>query len=159
MKTTMTNLLLGSLLVALTSLPALADSPTLTVWGTPGFGNWTFNGPDPTPVELVLISDDPDGIAFNWVGDASAYDGTLDGYRMGWDLNDPEDPNDPGWIHPGFGPWQESEPRVFNNGFHAFTVEVQDTAGAMTRAVFWVHVRVSVDVERLPLGEMKSFFR
>ena len=37
---------------------------------------------------------------FTWEAEAESYGGSLESYRWGWDVTDPDDPNDPNWALP-----------------------------------------------------------
>ncbi len=158
MKNSTLKILLGSLLLVLFALPALADTPILTVWANPGYGSWVFDGSETTPVVIVYTAGDPLGIGFSWQGNADAYGGTLEGYRLGWDLVDPGDPNDPGWVYADFGPWKFTAQKVFTSGVHNFTVVVKDTAGATTSASFLIDVQPTVGTSAVSWGQMKAVY-
>lgn len=69
---------------------------------------------------------------------AQEYNGTIDSIRYGWDLNDIDDPDDPGWAIPPTnydGAVQVPE-RVFSSGQHILTCRVIDSYGA-ARTLFW----------------------
>lgn len=81
---------------------------------------------------------------FSWVG---RYVPPRDGpfiiaYRYGWDLADPDDPDDPGWaLPPGVSPEHLFAPtQTFAEGIHRLTVQCQDDQEALTR----VHVQLEV---------------
>jgi hypothetical protein len=75
---------------------------------------------------------------FSWVASAEAYGGTIVSYRHGFDLLDPEDPNDPGWaVPPGLLPQNMfAEEQVFMEGYHIFTLRVVDDSGQV-RSITW----------------------
>jgi hypothetical protein len=89
---------------------------------------------------------------FSWIGDAAHYGGTIVSYRHGWDLVDPEDPNDPGWVVPaGLEPENFYDPeRSFNDGLHTFTLVVTDDSSEVTQLVWTLSVvpYVSPDNQR-----------
>jgi hypothetical protein len=68
---------------------------------------------------------------FSWIADASQYNGEITSYRFGWDLADPDDPNDPRWaLPPGISPQHLYAPEIFfNSGQHVFTLRVEDNLG------------------------------
>lgn len=150
---------LFALLLCAFAAPALADAPVLTVWANPGYGMWEFDGSDPTPVVIVYPAGNSDGIGFSWMGDASGYGGAIAGYRFGWDLVDPDDPMDPGWVYPDFGPWEFTGQHVFASGLHNFTVVAKDTADATTTASFLIDVQEPVPVTGATWGRVKALFR
>lgn len=57
-----------------------------------------------------IVSDQP--LEFEWGGDASSYAGLIEAFRYGFNISDPDDPNDPGWaVAWGNGPnWRRSLP-------------------------------------------------
>ena len=159
MKKTAFLVLIGALCVTASALPVLAQQPVLTVYANPGFGSWIFDQATPVPVTITYYTDNELGIGFSWQGDASAYGGTLVGYRLGWDLVDPNDPNDPGWNNADFGPWLFTAQKVFTSGVHSFTVGVKDTAGTTTWASFLIDVQAPVVNESMVWGSIKSVYR
>lgn len=74
-------------------------------------------------------------INFSWSADASSYAGLIEAYRYGWDLVDPNDPNDPGWaVAWGNGPqWLRALERSFSQGAHNFVVQARDNSGTISR--------------------------
>ncbi|MEN8006208.1 MAG: hypothetical protein ABFS42_04295 [Candidatus Krumholzibacteriota bacterium] len=158
MKTTTRIFLFFPLFLAVSAIPAWADSPILTVWANPGYGTWVFDGSDPTPVVISFPAGDPLGIGFSWLGNADPYGGTIAGYRFGWDIMDPGDPNDPGWASADFGPWEFTAQKVFSDGLHSFTLVVKDTAGATTMASFIIDVQDPVGTISVSWGQLKAGF-
>jgi hypothetical protein len=75
---------------------------------------------------------------FSWIADASAYGGTIVSYRHGWDLVDPDDPNDPGWAVPaGLEPENLfAVERSFSDGLHNFILRVVDDSDQV-RLISW----------------------
>ena len=84
-------------------------------------------------------------MVFRWLGSADAYGGDIDSYRWGWDLDDPDDPMEPGWaVSPGLDPEHLTTGAVsFSSGIHVLTIDCRDTAGHLTRAR-WVITVVPV---------------
>lgn len=114
-------------------------SPSLHVFSD-FLGSETFRG-DARTVERSSI--DCTTIAFEWEGDASQYAGRVVEYRWGWDLDDPDDSDDPGWS----GPWSQdtsSGPRLFEPGPHNFVVQCRDNSGAVTRGVYQIESLAAV---------------
>jgi hypothetical protein len=152
------TLILFFLPLAFCATAAGAQQPALTVWANPDYGSWEF-GTDSDPVPVIPVTaDDPLGIGFSWLGDASAYGGAIDGYRPGWDVTDPADPNDPGWVTADFGPTEFTGQRVFSDGIHNFTVQVRDTEARVTTAVLWIDVQPAVGTEPVPWGSAKALY-
>lgn len=75
---------------------------------------------------------------FSWIASADAYGGEIVSYRHGWDLMDPDDPNDPGWaVPPGLAPENMfADERMFMDGLHTFTLRVEDSAHQV-RLITW----------------------
>ncbi len=109
-------------------------------------GAWTAQGLN-SAANLDVMRDVP-GL-FSWEADATGYGGFVVSSRWGWDLADPDDPDDPNWqVPPGVDPenW-EAGPIPFASGVHTFTIQVFDAAGAETR---WVMLIDMVPVPDLP---------
>ena len=89
---------------------------------------------------------------FAWIADASAYAGTIVSYRHGWDLADPEDPNDPGWaVPPGLSEGHlQADEKSFQDGLHTFWLRVVDDSTNITlmRVDFPVIPFVPRDMQR-----------
>ncbi len=81
-------------------------------------------------------------LSFSWIGLVENYNGEIAAYRYGWDVVDPEDPNDPGWaVAPGNTPQHRmAPPRSFSGGTHTLTIQVRDTSDQMTRFVWILNV-------------------
>jgi len=88
---------------------------------------------------------------FYWLATAESYGEEIAWYRWGWDVADPDDPNDPGWgVPPGLGPEHlYAPPMAFDSGAHRFTVECEDSHGGYTR------VQVTLEVIPWPPHESK----
>jgi len=89
---------------------------------------------------------------FSWVADADEYAGVIDSYRYGWDVVDPNDPDDPGWaILPGLGPDNlRTLPTSFESGIHSLTVQVLDNSGLESR------LKILLDVVPVPALEQQK---
>ena len=85
---------------------------------------------------------------FSWIATAEAYAGEIVSYRHGWDLIDPNDPNDPGWaVAPGLAPENMlAAERSFQDGLHTFYLRVVDDSGQV-RSITW-HLAVVPYVSR-----------
>jgi len=81
-------------------------------------------------------------LTFSWTASAEGYGGTVESYRYGWDLADPDDPNDPNWaLQPGTTfAHRNPAPISFNSGSHVLTIEVRDDSDQITRATVPVSV-------------------
>jgi hypothetical protein len=137
------NLALISLFLMLVPLAAAAsDQPTLTVTES-ALGNWVFTEPISAAVTLTVPTEVD--LDFSWVADATSYGGAIDGYRYGWDVVDPDDPNDPGWTTADFQPDLLSAPaHSFSGGEHTLHIVARDQAGATTMAAFLLSARCPV---------------
>ncbi len=85
-------------------------------------------------VSSRVIAEQP--IEFQWSADAARYGGIIQSYRYGWDVQDVNDEDDPGWSV-GWGlQWRSIERRSFRGGDHVFVVQVRDNSGAITRGTY-----------------------
>lgn len=75
---------------------------------------------------------------FIWSANADSYMGTIESYRHGWDLVDPDDPNDPGWaVPPGLSKQNLfAAQRSYQDGLHTFYLRVVDDSGQV-KLVKW----------------------
>jgi hypothetical protein len=85
---------------------------------------------------------------FSWIASADAYGGNIASYRHGFDLVDPYDPNDPGWsVPPGTLPTNLfAEERIFQEGYHRFTLRVIDDSGQVTLLTWDLEVIPYIDL-------------
>lgn len=122
--------------------------PILTVTES-NLGQWVFEGAT-LPVQTAAAPGTP--LNFSWLGDASGYGGTVDAYRFGWDIRDPN--NDEEW-QTSWSPSLLSAPtRTFNSGTHRFSVQVRDSAGAITTGVVEITVEI-LGVDAVSWGQFK----
>lgn len=150
------SLIVSALLILLPAVANAAD-PLLSVTES-SLGTWNFEGVATEYVVLDVAANDD--LNFSWLGDASGYGGTILGYRYGWDIVDPDDPSDPGWMTAGYVADLLAAPTVsFGSGFHTLHVEAMDADGGLTRA--WIALVVSpvVPVEARSWGHLKAGFR
>jgi hypothetical protein len=72
---------------------------------------------------------------FSWKADASDYAGIIDAYRFGWEIQDVNDADDPGWAVPwGSGTSYLRAPvRTFQQGSPNFVIQCRDNSGAISR--------------------------
>jgi hypothetical protein len=147
------KLIVCALAVCLTFLPALAaGSPTLTVTETSG-GPWVFTGIGDVPGALTVSPGTP--IVFSW----SAVPGggtVITDYRYGWDLVDPDDPND-SWSEWGSG--QSAPSHSFSAGLHTFTVEARNDLGETARGTIQITIEIPLKTEVSTWGAIKAFYR
>lgn len=123
----------------------------------PTLGTWVFTDPEPPMVEVEVPSHAV--LAFSWSADASWYGGIIAGYRCGWDLVDPMDPNDPGWVNSEADPdLLAAAPRSFEGGLHTFHVYVVDEQGPYNLVGFYVNVQPFVASERSAWGAVKALY-
>ena len=94
--------------------------------------NELYLGTTTTNMETEIASGQP--LNFSWSASADAYGGTIVSYRHGFDLIDPDDPNDPGWsVPPGTAPQNlYAAEQSFQEGYHIFTLKVVDDTGQET---------------------------
>ncbi|MEZ4389116.1 MAG: hypothetical protein R3D98_16345 [Candidatus Krumholzibacteriia bacterium] len=109
----------------------------------PGFGRWLLDA-DSEPVVINVMPDEP--IQFFWraVG-GLGLDGRVT-FRYGWNVSDPDDPDDPGWVGPpsvGYKA-QQTQPETFWQGVSSLTIERRDRGRLQMRAV--------VNVESMPVA-------
>jgi hypothetical protein len=131
------------------------DQPVLTV-NEPNLGSWIFqtNGQEP-PVIVTAAS--PATVLFDWSADASAYGGTIVGYRYGWDITDPDD--DEQWEIPWeFGTITSAPQRTFFFGTHVLDVQTKDDAGTVTWGSVRINVQVPTPVESSTWGAIKALY-
>ena len=74
-------------------------------------------------------------LSFSWSADAEDYAGTIESYRWGWDVTDPNDDNDPNWsVLPGLSPMHvRTGPQVFQRDVHTLTIQAIDDSGLLVR--------------------------
>jgi subtilisin-like proprotein convertase family protein len=91
---------------------------------------------------------------FSWGATADAYAGTIESYRYGWDIVDPNDQGDPGWaVPPGNTPQHRRAPTAsFSSGVHTLTIETRDNSGQRSRIVYNLSViQAPPPADQLPL--------
>ena len=96
-------------------------------------GSRMFTGTS-SVVSKKVIAGQP--VTFGWSGDGSSYGGIVRGYRYGWDVQDVNDEEDPGWSVGWGSQWTNSPTQTFHGGDHIFVVQARDNAGAITRAAY-----------------------
>jgi len=120
----------------------LTRAPELTI-SEPNLGEWTFSGMD-SPAGFTLAEAGVT-LSFSWEGFADHYGGSVAGYRYGFDLWDPTDPNDPGWAtQPEPDPdLLEASPWAFSFGVHTLTVLCTDDAGFQTMGQVEIQIQTA----------------
>ncbi len=87
------------------------------------------------PVNLDVATGQP--VNFHWTADASAYGGSIEGYRFAWNLRDPTDPSQ-------WSSWSatalEAPTRTFTSGNQRFFLQVRDNAESITSIEFELSV-------------------
>lgn len=81
-------------------------------------------------------------LEFSWYATAADYGGEVIAYRYGWDVEDPNNEDDPGWsVSWGNTPLHKKAPiRSFSNSTHSFIIQAIDNSGLLTRATYYVAV-------------------
>lgn len=85
-------------------------------------------------------------VEFSWGAKAEEYGCTVVGYRYGWNLVDPEDPDDPGWAVPWGPNWKRAPTRSFPDGTPNFVLQARDNAGNLSRIMY--QLQVIPEIER-----------
>ena len=136
--------------------PAIAQPPVLTVQ-EPELGEWVFQGIDDPHLELQVVEDDL--LDFSWLAEPGQPDASILGYRYGWDLADPSDPDDPNWATELQPDLLSAPTQSFSTGVHSLHVEVQDDLGGVTRAWISMQIVPPVTVDATTWHALKALFR
>ena len=154
--------LLGAITLCLTltlaALPALADGldPYLDVTET-ALGSWTFQGTD-TPAVTLQVAPNQE-LNFSWWAYPADTGVWTFAYRYGWDVGNPQDPFDPGWVTPDFQPDATSAPpRAFASGVHNLVIQVKDDVERLTQAILIIEVQPGVPVAEKSWSAVKSMY-
>ncbi len=85
--------------------------------------------------------------------DAGGYGGSISSFRYGWDIADPDDPNDPGWAIDGVAEELIQVPeQVFTQGMHSLVCRAVDSYGGVRTLTWFLNVIPFVSPEnQLPL--------
>jgi len=155
----MKRLLIAALWLLVAVVPAaFAQAPVLSVsceWGV-----YEFTGMADPAVALTAVRDavNPATMSFSWHATPVAPATSIADYRYGWDLNDPNDDADPGWMP--WGPTWYIDPVSFYSGVHTFTVEARDDLGVVTRGRFVITIEIGpVSTQLTTWGAIKSLYR
>lgn len=113
-------------------------SPLLTV-NEANLGTDTFTGVNGWREHTIASGQ---VLQFDWEGTIEDYIGVVAAYQYGWDVADPDDPNDPGWaVLPGNTPQhQQTDPTSFTDGTHTLTIQCWDDIDQLTRATYVLSV-------------------
>ncbi|HOX25742.1 MAG TPA: hypothetical protein PLL30_10765 [Candidatus Krumholzibacteria bacterium] len=114
------------------------NAVTLTV-SAPGIGRWSAAGVK----EQQLVPLEPgQAVQFFWRGACDLSISDAPAYRHGWNVQDPDDADDPGWCGPlGGSPADcQTEERIILNGSEFLTIERWDSGTLTVRVVYelWV---------------------
>ncbi|RKZ13885.1 hypothetical protein DRQ53_12680, partial [bacterium] len=86
-------------------------------------------------------------LEFSWIAEQN-YFSEIAGFRYGWDLLDPNDPDDPGWSV-NWGDWANAPTRSLDTGAHNFVVQVRDRANVVTRATYILNVGAAAGIPEI----------
>jgi hypothetical protein len=103
----------------------------------PQIGRWLMNEDDDS-AHVYIMPGQP--VQFSWKGVGGSPLGNARIYRYGWNVADPDDPDDPGWaVPPGSGVEQtRTESMVFWGGLNELTMEFRDGETVLVRAVIGI---------------------
>jgi hypothetical protein len=80
-----------------------------------------------------------------WSARADSYGGVIKGYRFGWDVHDPNNPQDSAWAGPwGLGEQFQQTRRALDPGTYSLTIQCRDHADTVSQ------VRIIIGVLQLP---------
>ena len=139
--------------VALLAAAAAVAQPELTVEivAPQPTGSWTFVGTGDDPVAFNQSS----GVAMTFAWSTPAWAA----YRAGWDVTDPADPNDPGWVNPDYDPLFTSHTGpAFIQGVHSLTIAARDAVDAVTWARFLITYEEGVPTAVYRWGDLRGEF-
>ena len=102
-------------------------------------GEANFTGPFSIK-SFEIVAGQP--LGFSWEASGEAYAGLIEAYRYGWEIQDVNDDDDPGWVVPwGKGASFLRAPiRAFQQGSPNFIAQVRDNSGSITRATYQFEV-------------------
>ena len=113
-------------------------SPQLTVYerylgSKNGSGTSSHTATDIIPGQEVY---------FRWYATADHYAGLIEAFRYGWDVAEPDNPDDPNWaIGPGLTSQHlQAQSFSFASGTHTLTVQVWDNSNQVTRMTWLLEV-------------------
>ena len=119
-------------------IPAVTGDAALAVTA-PGLGRWLVTG----DASAYLVPVEPgQSVQFYWHAAGGETLSATVSYRYGWNVQDPDDPTDPGWYGTPCAGYkaQQTEPRQFWMGTNFLTIERWDGARLQVRAVYEVWV-------------------
>lgn len=106
------------------------QGPSLTI-NSPALGRYTVQGLGRDSTEFVFDR----AISLTWDADATQYGSELDGFRWGVDVNDVDNPSDPGWATGWNRRLTGLSGLVFTDHsafLHEIIIQARDTNGAIT---------------------------
>lgn len=140
----------GALVLLLAAAAAAQPELSVTVTAPEPTPPFAFAGTGGEPVELAISSGE--AVGFAWSAAAAAE------YRIGWNLVDPDDPDDPGWLAPGYDPALVSHTGpAFVDGVFTFTVSARDQGGE-TRGVFLLTYLAGVPTRAVGWGALHAAY-
>jgi len=99
-------------------------------------------------------------LRFEWTGSAASYGGVVAGYRYGWDIEDLNYDDDPGWVTQ-FGltdAHSQAELIAFDSGSHVLIIECIDNSDLKSRFTYVLNVVPVPDTaDQLPLMLIDDF--
>jgi hypothetical protein len=142
---------IASLILCLAFVPALAlAGPVLSLTGT---GIDAVETSDAEFIVAAMVDAGAD-VQYCWSAVPGTSASSVASYRYGWNILDPDDPNDSGWAvgETTFDGSEICSPiQVFMTGAPSFTAEITDEAGVSTRVV------VQIEVNQAVSGSIKSW--
>jgi hypothetical protein len=133
-----------------------AASPALTV-SEIALGSWQFVGIAAEPVDLAIVANI--ALDFSWSAQPGEREGAVTGYRYGWDVVDPNDPDDPGWALDWQPNLHQAPPRAYSSGVHSLHIAARTEEGLVTRGWFLFTVQPQVPAQSISLGAVKATYR
>jgi len=102
-------------------------------------GSALFTGPNAIK-GFEIVAGQP--LEFSWEATGEAYAGIIEAYRYGWQIQDVNDDEDPGWaVSWGKGAnFLRAPIRTFQQGSPNFVVQVRDNSGSITRGTYQFEV-------------------
>jgi len=102
-------------------------------------GTANFTGPNAIK-GFEIVAGQP--LEFRWEASGEAYAGIIEAYRYGWEIQDVNDDEDPGWaVSWGKGAnFLRAPVRTFQQGSPNFVVQVRDNSGSITRGTYQFEV-------------------
>jgi hypothetical protein len=145
--------MLGLTLVLAQPVAARSPGILLTI-SEPDHGQWIFMWIGDASV-VVNAGEELD---FTWTAeyDVQETEGTILGFRWGWDLTDPDDPDDPGWEYEGLADVTSAPRTSFQTGTHNLVVWTEDDIGRISWGRLTISVEEAVSDRRVSVGQVKG---